>query len=193
MPLSPARMGDAILRNLAPKTGRSLEHWLDLLHQSGAEGKPAAIAHLKSAGLGHFQAQKVYEASIGDDPYGDPEALAAALFPGGLREAYAAFAKTCHALGDDVREIQCRTYAGFSAATQFAIVAPGSEGGLRVGLALRQDAVAQPRLADVVAPAYGLGGSARVNAAFELPDAGVPTAAQRAVLTEAYRYNRARA
>ena len=193
MPLSPAQMGEAIVRNLEAKTGRTLEHWLDVLHEFGTDGKADAIAQLKSAGLGHFQAQKVYEASAGEDPYADPEALAAALFPGRLRETYAAFAKTCHALGEDVTEVQCRTYAGFSAATQFAIVAPTREGGLRVGVALRQDAIAQPRYADVIAPAYGLGGSVRVNAAFDLPDGGVPTAAQQEVLAEAYRYNQSRA
>ena len=193
MPLSPAQMGDAILRNLETKTGRSLEHWLDLLHQSGADGKAEAIAQLKSAGLGHFQAQKVYGASVGDDPYDDPGALAEALFPGDLRQQYAAFAKTCHSLGDDVRQTQCRTYAGFSAATQFAIVAPSAGGGLRVGVALRQDAIAQPRHAGVISPASGLGGSARINAAFELPGDGVPTAAQQAVLAEAYHYNQSRA
>ena len=189
MALTPAQMGDAILRNLEAKTGRPLDHWLDVLHELDAPDAKTAKAGLKAAGLGHFQAQKVYEVSRGEDPYGDPDALLAALFPAGTaaRAAFGAFAKTCHDLGDDVQLRPCRTYAPFYAATQFAIAQPdpSAGGALRVGLALPEGAVS-----DEFGTSGRRGGSVRINTWFDLPTSTELTAAQRRVLAEAYAHNR---
>ena len=192
MALTPAQMGDAIVRNLEPKTGHSLDHWLDILHEGKASDRKAAIEHLKSEGLGHFQAQKVYEASVGEDPYADPEALVEAQFVGALREGYVAFAKTCCALGDDVRTHPCRTYVPFYAARQFAMITAKPDGHLHVGLALPDGYTHQ-----AVASAQGLGGSKRINARFMLAPSGEVTAAQHEVLavakqhaSKAYQHNR---
>ena len=196
MSLTPAQMGDAIVRNLEAKTGYGLAHWLDVLHEGGASGKKSALAYLKSAGLGHFQAQKVWEAAQGEDPYADPEALVREQFSAGQRDAYAAFAKTCYALGDDVEVHPCRTYVPFYAARQFAMLTARPDGSLAVGLALPDDVVAgagDDGEGGVLTSAKGLGGSARVNAAFALAPSGVPTAAQARVLAQAYRYNTAEA
>ena len=185
MACTPAQMGDAIVRNLPSKTGHGLDYWLDVLHEGGATDKKSGMAYLKAAGLGHFQAQKVYEASQGEDPYADPEALISAQFPGALRDAYAAFAKTCHALGDDVAAHPCRTYVPFYAGKQFAMITSKADGELYVGLALPDG------FADVaVESARGLGGSERINAAFPLASDGVVTAAQAEVLAKAYQHNR---
>ena len=185
MALTPAQMGDAIVRNLESKTGYPLEHWLDVLHEGDASDRKSAIAYLKSAGLGHFQAQKVFEASVGADPYADPEALVEAQFPGASREAYAAFAKTCRALGEDVRAQPCRTYVPFYAARQFAMITAKPDGSLHVGLALPDDYTHE-----AVESARGFGGSARINARFALAPSGELTAGQREVLAQAYAYNR---
>ena len=185
MALTPAQMGDAIVRNLESKTGHPFGHWLDILHEGDATDRKSAIAYLKSAGLGHFQAQKVYEASVGEDPYADPEALIEAQFPGALREGYAAFAKTCLALGDDVRAQPCRTYVPFYAARQFAKITAKPDDSLFVGLALPKDYTHK-----AVETARGLGGPERINARFALAPSGELTAAQREVLAKAYTYNR---
>lgn len=186
MALSPAQMGASIRANLAAKSGRSLDEWLDVLHQSDATDRKSAIAVLKAAGLGHFQAQTVYEESIGADPYGDPDALVRELFPAELRDDYEAFAKTCRALGDEVVVRPCRTYVPFYAATQFAIVRPaaGEVGRLEIGLALPDDFTDE---AAGEAPASL--GSDRINRRCVLPAGGQPTPAQRAVLAAAYRHN----
>ena len=185
MALTPAQMGDAIVRNLETKTGHPLEHWLDVLHEGDTTDRKSAIAYLKSAGLGHFQAQKVYEASVGEDPYGDPEALVAMQFPGTLHAAYAAFAKTCLTLGDDVEARPCRTYVPFYAKRQFAILTAKPDGSLHVGLALPDGFTHE-----AVELAKGLGGSERINARFALAASGELTAAQRRVLAQAYTNNR---
>ena len=189
MALTPSAMGDAIVRNLEAKTGYGLAHWLDVHHEGGATDKKSAMAYLKAAGLGHFQAQKVWEASRGEDPYADPEALVRAQFSPGQREAYAAFAKTCHALGEDVKARPCRTYVPFYAARQFAMLMAKPNGELYVGLALPEDFAADAPGAAGLNSAKGLGASARVNASFPLAPSGVPTAAQARVLAEAYRHN----
>ena len=192
MALPPSQMGEAILRNLEPKTGHALAHWLDVLRASGAADARTGREVLEAAGLGHFQAVKVWEASRGDDPYGDPGALVDALFPDGpARAAYEAFAKTCLALGDGVVARPCRTYVPFYAARQFAVVKPGEAPGvLRVGVALAgtapDDALAQ---AAGLAAASGLGAPVRIAHAFAVD--GEPSAAQVSVLAEAYRQNAA--
>ena len=204
MACTPAQMGEAIVRNLEAKTGYGLAHWLDVHREGGATDKKSAMAYLKAAGLGHFQAQKVWEASRGetqergpDTPflsYAGPEALVREQFSAGQQEAYAAllrdakaFAKTCHALGADVEARPCRTYVPFYAARQFAMLTAKPDGGLHVGLALPKDfaTASEPSLNS----AKGLGGSARINASFPLASDGVPTAAQARVLAKAYRHN----
>ncbi len=70
MALTPKEMGAAILRNLAAKTGHPLDYWLEVVQQSGLNEKKEIMALLKTDhGLGHFQAQKVFEVSQGLDDY----------------------------------------------------------------------------------------------------------------------------
>ncbi|MGP1396900.1 MAG: DUF4287 domain-containing protein [Inquilinaceae bacterium] len=59
MALSPAEMDEAVLRNLAEKTGRDLDDWQRLLGSAGPFAKPAAAVNwLKGEhGLGHVTAQ----------------------------------------------------------------------------------------------------------------------------------------
>ena len=185
MALTPAQMGDAIVRNLESKTGHPLDYWLDVLHEGEATDRKSAIAYLKAEGLGHFQAQKVWEASQGEDPYADPEALTGAQFAGPTREAYEAFASTCTALGGDVEARPCRTYVPFYAKRQFAMMTAKPDGSLHVGLALPAGFTDE-----AVVSAKGLGGSARINAAFELASDGALTADQQQVLAKAYAHNR---
>lgn len=189
MPLSPAQMGHAILRNLEAKTGHGLDYWLEVLYALDAPDAKTAKAGLKAAGLGHFQAQKVYEASQGEDPYGDPDALLDALFPLGtrLRDAYAAFAKTCRAHGGNVTARPCRTYVPFYAKTTFAIARPGLSGQtVDVGIALGH----RKALDGLAVTGEGFCGNERVTHVMTLPPDGVPTGAQAEVLAKAYWGNR---
>lgn len=188
MALTPAQMGDAILANLQAKTGYSLAHWLDVLRELRPPDRRTALAGLKSAGLGHFQAQTVYNASTGQDsPYADPAALTDTLFPPGtaLRSTFEAFAKTCRDFGDDVTASPCQTYVPFYAARKFAAVRPDADDALYVALALPTDSPA----IETCEVARGAGADERLRHAFVAPVGRDLTASERAALLAAYADN----
>ena len=155
-------MGEAILRNLKIKTGKALDEWLVIAENSPATNKKELAAYLKSEhGLGHFQAQKVAEAYVGERPYGDADALVRALFDTPEKKAaYMCWSAAICALGDDVHSAPCRTYVPFGRQRQFAALYPCTDG-LSIGL----------RLADVPAAlqADSRRGSAQLNARLDRP------------------------
>ena len=58
--MKPEEMEQAILGNLAKKTGRSLEAWFAVLQDSKLTDKREMKDHLKTVhGVGHFQAQTI--------------------------------------------------------------------------------------------------------------------------------------
>ena len=60
MGMSPQEMEAAITKNLAAKTGKSLDEWLGVLHESNLTEKKELKSHLKEThGVGHFQAQTI--------------------------------------------------------------------------------------------------------------------------------------
>jgi len=60
MALGPKQMGEAILRNLEEKTGKTLEQWISIVKKSKLSDKKSVMDFLKiTHGLGHFQAQKI--------------------------------------------------------------------------------------------------------------------------------------
>ncbi len=65
--MTPEEMEKAIIRNLADKTGRSLEEWLAVLKDSGLSGKRDLKDHLKGDhDVGHFQAQTIVKLYLQD-------------------------------------------------------------------------------------------------------------------------------
>ena len=134
-------MGEAIVRNLAAKTGKDISEWLEVVIDSQLTDKKAVTAYLKQEhGLGHFQAQKVYEHFAGQDHYADPGTFAGRLFTDPARQAlYADLKRALLALGADVREQPCRSYLPFYRKHQFAAVLPAGKDGLAVALNLPAD------------------------------------------------------
>jgi hypothetical protein len=62
MGLNPQEMSEAITRNLKEKTGKSMDEWMEVLKNEHLEEKKAIVDFLKSEkGLGHFQAQVVFD------------------------------------------------------------------------------------------------------------------------------------
>jgi hypothetical protein len=58
--MKPNEMEQAILRNLAAKTGRSLDEWFKVLRDTGLTDKRELKDQLKLVcGVGHFQAQPI--------------------------------------------------------------------------------------------------------------------------------------
>ena len=87
------------------------------------------------------------------------------------------------ALGE-VTQRTCRGYATFSDAhgTQFAVVKPLPDGGLRVGVGDFPDIASRQ-----LDPASGLGGSSRINFQFELPGHRVLSGQHIGLLRRAFR------
>ena len=58
--MKPEEMEKAIIRNLAEKTGRSIEEWFSVLRDAGLSEKREMKKYLKEDhGVGHFQAQTI--------------------------------------------------------------------------------------------------------------------------------------
>ena len=58
--MKPEEMETAIVRNLAEKTGKSLEEWFSVLRDADLSEKREMKKHLKEDhGVGHFQAQTI--------------------------------------------------------------------------------------------------------------------------------------
>ncbi len=65
--MKPEEMEVAIVRNLAEKTGMTLEEWFTVLEDSGMTEKRDMKAHLKEDhGVGHFQAQTIVKLYLKD-------------------------------------------------------------------------------------------------------------------------------
>ena len=65
--MKPEEMEAAIVRNLAEKTGMTLEEWFTVLDDSGMTEKRDMKAHLKEDhGVGHFQAQTIVKLYLKD-------------------------------------------------------------------------------------------------------------------------------
>ena len=81
MALGPKEMGEAILRNLEEKTGKTLEQWISIVKKSKLSDKKSVMDFLKNThGVGHFQAQKIVERLEGKDAYENTDDFIPALF-----------------------------------------------------------------------------------------------------------------
>ncbi|MEM8591030.1 MAG: DUF4287 domain-containing protein, partial [Pseudomonadota bacterium] len=131
-----------IIENLSGKTGHPLSHWLKVL-DGVAEDNATRMAHLKQEhGIGHHTANAIVREMVGDVPWAAPDALEASLrgqIAPGHQGLYDALRDHLTAL-DGVQMVPCRTYTGFKARRQFAVVKPSKADGLHIGMALPLDA-----------------------------------------------------
>ena len=160
MALGPKQMQDAILRNLKTKTGNSAEEWFQEIAGTDLTDIKAISTYLKSDhGLGHFQAQMVAKAYLGErSAYARPRDLVRELFPKG--EAFDRYAAVRDKLTEGDRNVRvqpCQTYVPLYRKRQFALLAPGPDGTLLLGVSL-PEGQAHPTLQ----PGCKVG-SARVN------------------------------
>jgi hypothetical protein len=66
--MKPEEMESAIIRNLADKTGRSIEGWFTVLKDSGLLEKRDMKKHLKEVhNVGHFQVQTIVKFYLLDE------------------------------------------------------------------------------------------------------------------------------
>jgi Domain of unknown function (DUF4287) len=159
MALHPDEMDAAITRNMAQKTGRTLEEWLALLEAAGPIGTAGDTARwLKTNhGLGHFVARIVARQAVGNS-IGSPRQLLDTLFATATQRGF--FERLREALERTIPNTvmtPCKTYAGFGNPLQYAVAKPDRAHGLLIGLA-----VCDPAL-PALEPAKGIGGSSRIR------------------------------
>jgi predicted transport protein len=135
-------MRDAIIRNLAEKTGRSLDDWTALVRAGAPEGKRKdRIAWLQQEhGLGHGQASMIVDSVDRPEIFEeqDPQTLVDAMLEGreAIRPVFTRLVSLIGELGDDVATEPRQTYVAFSRGRQFALVQPSTPTRLDVGLVL---------------------------------------------------------
>lgn len=160
MPMTPQQMGDAIIRNLPAKTGRTLEEWIDLVRTQGPATRKERTQWLKSVhGLGHVQAQVVAGEADKARWYTEapPQELIDAQYAGAkehLRPIYERLVSEVQALGDDARIDARKTYASLARRRQFGIIQASTKS--RVDLGLRLDG-AEPGERLLAAGSFGSG------------------------------------
>ena len=164
MALGPKQMGEAILRNLKSKTGKTADEWVKIIQEEKLREKKEVVTYLKqNKGLGHFQAQKVYEYLSQSNLYEDPDRLINQLFTTeASRQLFDQIRNHICELGSDVKVRPCQTYIPFYRKTQFAAVAPTKDDGIRLGVFLPEDH-SYPRFSHQSSI-----GSQRINAEIEI-------------------------
>jgi hypothetical protein len=130
-----------MIANLAAKTGRTLEQWVESARGRGAAKHGEIVSWLKSEhGLGHgyanLVAAKALEAAAtagGDDliagQYGGAKAT--------LRPIYDALASAVSAFGADVELAPKKTYVSLRRSKQFGLVQPSTATRVDVGIQLK--------------------------------------------------------
>lgn len=138
MALGPKQMGEAIIRNLKEKTGKSIEQWISVVEQSKLTEKKEVISFLKiNNGLGHFQAQKIFEHFNGKDKYADPSTFIDKIFDSNKSKELYEFVKLqILKQGNDTKIKPCETYIPFYRKNQYALLSKGINDSIILGLNL---------------------------------------------------------
>jgi hypothetical protein len=176
-------MHDRIIGNLKTKTGHTFDHWREVVTEERCERNDKdLVAHLKAThGLGHYTAVAIIKEAASGNEYEATDDLVTALFegkPGAQRLFEAIDTKAAELPGTE--RVPCKTYVGYRAKTQFMIVAPSGEYGLRCGLAL-------PPSGPDLLPSSSFG-SARIKSQFHVGEGG-PTTEQLALIKVAHGQN----
>ena len=190
-PKSPREMGEAIVRNLPQRTGRSLAEWVKVVRATGITDWSEAKNWLKeNHGLSTMYAYMVAGAAIetGGPDYGDEEGLLSAMYSG-AREKLRPIHDKVHAvamkLGPDVEMVVCKTYISFRAKTQFAVVKPTTQTLVDIAVALPPDTPYTARLI----PAANLGGGERNRHRFRVGSVKEVDSEVKAALKAAYEWD----
>lgn len=185
MALGPKQMGEAIIRNLKEKTGKSIEEWIEVLTAENLQEKKEIIAFLKNEkGLGHFQAQKVFEHFKGLDTYEDPSSFADKIFNTKKSKELYEFSKSkILEIAKDIRIQPCKTYIPFYKKNQFVILSKAKDDGIFMGIHL-PEGQSSPRFSNASKI-----GSTRINRQTIIQNKSDFDQEIISVLTEAYNTN----
>jgi hypothetical protein len=137
----------SILDNLADRTGRSLEDWIQLLHEASPDARARRNWLVREQGLGATTASMIAEQSLGMgaeklDPAAYLKAAAGyvdAMYSGakaGLRPIHDSILKFARTLGSDVKVCPVKTVVPLYRRHVFAQIKPAARNRLDLGLAL---------------------------------------------------------
>ena len=141
MALDPGAMHQRIIDNLAEKTGKPIGHWLNLLDSAPVDRRKRVVLLKEEHGIGHHTAVAIVREKEGDVPWRDTDTLEAALakaVPSKHRPGFNEMRRFLCNL-PWVKPVPCRTYLGFKAERQFAVLKPSPIAGFTLGLALPRD------------------------------------------------------
>jgi predicted transport protein len=154
----PEEMQATMIANLASKTGRTLDEWVEVALGSGLEKHGQIVGMLKAEhGVSHGYANLIAHAARGSSsvsaaagsvaPPADQPDLVDAQYEGkeDLRPLYEQITAAVEAFGGDVELAPKKSYVSLRRSKQFGLVQPSTKTRLDIGLKLR-DAAASERL-----------------------------------------------
>jgi len=176
--MEPADMTDAVSASMRHRTGRSVPEWVDLIRAQGPDpfDQLAVRTWLRDVhGVPQNSQWAIAFAAAEQAGWArpDPSGYADSLYAGprvALRPLHDAVIALALGLGPDTEAQGRSTYIPVVRRTQFAAVAPGPRGTLRVGLRFRTTVPHDPRLE----PAKGF---AQATHWIHLPGDSPPSAA----------------
>jgi predicted transport protein len=134
---------ETMIRSIEQKTGRKIEHWLEVVRATGTQKHGEVVKMLKSDhGFGHGYANLVVHLARGglETPSDSSDQLEEAMFAGkrsATKPAYDALRTSILSLGTDVEVSPKKSYVSFRRKKQFALAQPSTVSRLDVGLSLK--------------------------------------------------------
>ncbi|MCB0837209.1 MAG: DUF4287 domain-containing protein [Bacteroidetes bacterium] len=128
-------------QGLLEKTGKSLEHWIDVVKASGIEKHTAIIKHLKTEygfthGFANFVALKARKADAGSH---DDQDLLANQYKGKevLKPIYEKLIAEIDKLGDDITQTPKKDSVSIIRKKQFILIKPATKTRIDLGFKLK--------------------------------------------------------
>jgi len=127
-----------VLANLASRTGRPVDEWLDLARARIPLGHKAALHSLKTEfGIGHGYANQLMLVVRAEQaPVDDPVAAQYSGAKAGMRPLYDLLVQRATALGDDVEVAPKKATVSLRRKKQFALLTPATKDRIDLGLNL---------------------------------------------------------
>ena len=128
-------------KGLLEKTGKPLEHWIEVVKKSGLEKHGEILKHLKSEhgfthGFANFVSLKARGTDAGSH---NPDDLVAAQYAKkpDLKPLYDQLVKEIKAFGDNVEMVPKKANVSMKTGKQFALIQPSTKTRIDIGLKLR--------------------------------------------------------
>lgn len=140
---SPEEMAESMIRNLADKTGKTLEQWLKITRATGLDKHGVLVKHLKTEhGVTHGYANLIAHKTLASDAgsAADTDDLVSAQYAGpksDLRPIYQALMARIGSFGQDVEIAPKKAYVSLRRSKQFGLVQPSTKTRVDVGINLK--------------------------------------------------------